>query len=211
MDSLIITISREFGSGGRQVGSQLAEKLGIAFYDRALIHLASVKSGLTPQLFEQAEEEATNKFLFNLAIGGYVSTGIFSQVNVPICDQVFFAQTKTIEEIAEKESCVIIGRCANYLLRDCPGLVRVFVHGDEKDRLRRAIDEYEIPEDEAKTRLSQVDRARKNYYEHYTNEEWGVLKAYDLAINTSFTGIDGAVKLIGTMVENRPSASIKQE
>ncbi|MDR3230765.1 MAG: cytidylate kinase-like family protein [Synergistaceae bacterium] len=203
MDNLVITISREFGSGGRQVGAQLAEKLGVAFYDRALIHLASVKSGLAPQVFDQAEEEATSKFLFNLAIGGYVSTGIFSQINVPICDQVFFAQSKTIEEIAEKESCVIIGRCANYILRDHPGLVRVFVHGDAKDRLQRSIDEYGIPEDEAKTRLSQIDKGRKNYYEHYTNEEWGVLKSYDLAVNTSFAGIDGAVKVVGAMVESR--------
>ncbi|MDR1874144.1 MAG: cytidylate kinase-like family protein [Synergistaceae bacterium] len=200
MENLIITISREFGSGGRQVGEKLAEKLGLAFYDRALINLASIKSGLDPHIFEQAEEEATSKFLFNMAIGGYVSTGIFSQVSVPICDQVFFAQSKAIEEIAEQKNCVIIGRCANYILRDRPGLVRVFVYGDAKDRLHRITREYGIPEEKAESRLTQVDRGRRNYYEHYANEEWGTLKLYDLAVNTSFTGIDGAVKVISAMV-----------
>jgi hypothetical protein len=110
MSDLVITIGREFGSGGRQIGEQLAKELGIAFYDKSLIHLAVIKSGLDPITIERAEEEATSKLLFNLAIGGYVSAGIFSQVNVPISDQVYFAQSKAIEELSTQGSCVIIGR-----------------------------------------------------------------------------------------------------
>ena len=202
MGRLVITISREFGSGGRQIGEKLARELGIAFYDKSLIHLAVTKSGLDPVMFEKAEEEATNKLLFNLAIGGYVSTGIFSQVNVPMSDQVFFAQSKAIEEIAEKESCVIIGRCANYILRDHPGCVRIFIYSEIKDRLYRIVHEYGIPEEEAEAKCSKMDKGRANYYEYYTDEVWGSVKSYDLAVNTSFTGIDGAVEVIRTMVRH---------
>lgn len=199
MNNRIITISREFGSGGRLVGERLAAKLGIAFYDRALIQLAAGKSGLDLRMFETAEEEARNKFLFNLAIGGYVSTESFSGVTIPISDQVFFAQSKVIEELAAKESCVIIGRCASYLLRNHPGIVRVFIHADRANRLYRIVNDYGVPENEAENRLSNMDKGRKNYYEHYTNEEWGATESYDLAINTGFTGIDGAVELIAVL------------
>lgn len=200
MGNLVITISREFGSGGRQVGEQLAKELGIAFYDKSLIHLAVTKSGLDPVTIEKAEEEATSKFLFNLAIGGYVSTGVFSQVNVPISDQVFFAQSKVIEELAAHGSCVIIGRCGNYILRNYPGCAKVFVYGETKDRLRRLIDEYGISEEEAEAKMAKMDKARANYYEYYTDETWGAVKSYDLAVNTSFAGVEGAVKVIKTLV-----------
>jgi cytidylate kinase len=201
MDDLVITIGREFGSGGRQVGEKLAEELGIAFYDKSLIHLAVAKSGLDPITIEKAEEEATSRFLFYLALGGYVSSGVFSQVNVPISDQVYFAQSKAIEELASQGSCVIIGRCANYILRDRPRSVRVFVYGTVKDRLRRIVEEYGIPREEAESKMTKMDKGRANYYQHYTDEIWGNVRSYDLAINTSFTGIDGAVSLIRTLVK----------
>ena len=200
MSGVVITIGREFGSGGRQVGERLAKELGFAFYDKSLIHLAVAKSGLDPTTIEKAEEEATSKFLFNLAIGGYAATGVFSQVNVPISDQVFFAQSKAIEELASQGSCVIIGRCANYILRNLPELVRVFVYGETEDKLRRIVEDYGVPQEEAKATMAKMDKGRANYYEHYTDEKWGSVKSYDLAINTSFTGIDGAVKVIRAML-----------
>ena len=200
MEKLLLTISREFGSGGRLVGERLAKELDISFYDHALIHLAVAKSGLDPATIEKAEEEATSKFLFHLAIGGYVSSGVFSQINVPITDQVFFAQSKVIEEAAAKESCVIVGRCANYILRNHPGLVRIFIYGTEQDRLKRITGDYGVPESEAKARLTKMDKARTNYYEYYTGETWGAVHSYDLAINTAFTGIDGAVRVIRSLL-----------
>ncbi|MDR2180046.1 MAG: cytidylate kinase-like family protein [Synergistaceae bacterium] len=200
MSGLVITIGREFGSGGRQVGEQLARELGISFYDKSLIHLAVAKSGFDPATIEKAEEEATSKFLFNLAIGGYAATGVFSQVNVPISDQIFFAQSKAVEEIASQGSCVIIGRCANYILRNLPRLARVFVYGEAEDKLRRIVEQYGVPQEEARATMTKIDKGRANYYEHYTNEKWGSVKSYDLAINTSFTGIDGAVKIIRAMI-----------
>jgi cytidylate kinase len=201
MNGLVITIGREFGSGGRQVGEQLANVLKVAFYDKSLIHLAVAQSGLDPMTIEKAEEEATSKFLFNLAIGGYATAGVFSQINVPISDQVFFAQSKAIEELASQDNCVLIGRCANHVLRGHPELVRVFVYGETKDKLRRIVEEYGIPQDKAETTMAKVDKGRANYYEHYTDEKWGSVKSYDLAINTSFTGISGAVRVIQAMIE----------
>jgi cytidylate kinase len=201
MSHLVITISREFGSGGRQIGERLAEELNIAFYDKSLIHLAVAKSGLDPITIEKTEEEATSKFLFYLALGGYVSTGVFSQVNVPISDQIFFAQSKIIEELAAQGSCVIIGRCANHILRDFSGRVRVFVHGETKDKLRRIVQDYGVAAEDAETKMAKMDKGRANYHEHYTDERWGIVKSYDLAINTSFSGVDGAVKIIRAMVK----------
>ncbi|MDR1649342.1 MAG: cytidylate kinase-like family protein [Synergistaceae bacterium] len=200
MDGFVITISREFGSGGRQIGEQLAGELGITFYDKSLIHLAVGKSGLDPLTIEKAEEEAANKFLFNLAIGGYASTGVFAPLSVPLSDQVFFAQAKVIEEIAGQGSCVIIGRCANYVLRNHPGRVSVFVYGEMKDRVRRIVEDHGITEAEAEARIARMDKGRANYHEHYTEQKWGSAKIYHLAVNTSFTGIDGAVRVIRALV-----------
>ncbi|MDR2174821.1 MAG: cytidylate kinase-like family protein [Synergistaceae bacterium] len=200
LDNFVITISREFGSGGRKVGEQLAGELGIAFYDKSLIHLAVGKSGLDPLTIEKAEEEASNKFLFNLAIGGYASAGVFAPLNVPLSDQVFFAQSKVIEEIAEQGSCVIIGRCANYVLRGHPCRVSVFVYGEMRDRVRRVAEEFGVTEAEAEARITRMDKGRANYHEHYTEQKWGSAKIYHLAVNTSFTGIDGAVRVIRALV-----------
>jgi cytidylate kinase len=203
MNDFVITISRQFGSGGQKIGEQLAKELGVAFYDKSLIHLDVSKSGLDPLTIEKAEEEAANKFLFNLAIGGYASTGVFSQLSVPLSDQVFFAQSKVIEEIAAQGSCVIIGRCANYVLREHPDRASVFVYGEMKDKLRRVTEEYGIPEAEAEARITRMDKGRANYHEHYTEQKWGSVKCYHLAVNTSFTGIDGAVRVIKALVEPR--------
>jgi cytidylate kinase len=200
MNKLVITISREFGSGGRLVGERLARELGFAFYDKALIYLAVGKCGFDPATIEKAEEEAANKLLFNLSLGGYVAGGGFPYLHIPLSDQIFFAQSKVIEELAEQGNCVIIGRCANYVLRDRPGRVRVFVHAEAEDKLRRVVDEYGVPPEEAGTRMTKVDKARANYHEYYTEQAWGSAKIYDLTVNTSFTGIDGAVRVIRTLV-----------
>ncbi|MDR2522257.1 MAG: cytidylate kinase-like family protein [Synergistaceae bacterium] len=196
MSGLVIAISREFGSGGRQVGERLAQELGVAFYDKALIHLAVAKSGFDPVTFEKAEEEAASKFLFNLTIGSCVSAGGFPHVSVPISDQVFFAQTKAIEEIGARGGCVVIGRCSTYILRNVPGRLRVFVYGETKDRLRRIVEEYGVPAREAEAKMAKMDRARANYHQHYTDEAWGAAHSYDLSVNTSHTGVDGAVRVI---------------
>jgi cytidylate kinase len=200
MNDFVITVSREFGSGGRKIGEQIAREFGVPFYDKALIHLAVGKSGLDPLTIEKAEEEAANKFLFSLAIGGYTSAGVFSPLHVPLSDQVFFAQSKVIEEIAARSSCVIIGRCANYVLRNHPGRVSVFVCGELKDRVRRVMEEYGLPEAEAEAWVTRVDKGRANYHEHYTEQKWGSAKIYHLSINTSFTGLDGAARAIRTLL-----------
>ena len=200
-EKLVITISREFGSGGRLIGEKLAKDLGFAFYDKSLIYLAVAKSGLDPVTIENAEEGASSKLLFHLAIGGYVSSGIFSQVNAPISDQVFFAQSKVVEEIAEHGDCVIIGRCANHILRERPNCAHVFIYGSDKDRLRRVVEDYGVKPEEAGPLMAKIDKGRANYHEYYTEETWGSHKNYDLSINTSSTGVNRAVSIIRALVD----------
>ncbi|MDR1741547.1 MAG: cytidylate kinase-like family protein [Synergistaceae bacterium] len=192
----VITISREFGSGGRLVGERLAAKLGMRFYDKALIYLAVIETGLDPATIEKVEEEATSKFLFHLAIGEYVSSGIFSKLNAPISDQVFFAQSKVIEDLGERGDCVIIGRCASHVLRRRADCVRAFVYASEQDKLKRIVEDYGVPAKDAPALMAKMDKGRANYWEYYTDSQWGSVKNYDLCVNTSTIGIDGAVDVI---------------
>ena len=139
MSRLVVAISREFGSGGRLLGERLAQELGLRFYDRALLTLAARDSGFAPEAFEEAEAEAANKFLFNLSMGGgAIRDGLF-WVAPPVGDQIFIAQSKTIERLAEEGGCVLVGRCAAHLLRRDPHCLKVFVHGEKEDRLHRII------------------------------------------------------------------------
>lgn len=200
MDNLIVTVSREFGSGGRQVGKKLAEELGINYYDKVILALASEKSGLPKEYIERIEEQASSSFLFNLSMNAINTPDFFYQYDVPASDRAYFAQTAAIKELAEKESCVIVGRCADYILRENKNCLRVFIHASKPTRLTRLVDEYGIAEKEAKDRLDKMDKGRANYYKHYTGERWGQTDSYDLAINTDVCGIDGAVKVIKTMV-----------
>ena len=192
---LTITISREFGSGGRWLGEKLAEALNFELYDRSLINEAAQESGLAPEVFESAEEEAANKLLFNLAISGYVSTSVFAQANVPLCDRVFAAQSRVILRLAEKGGCVIIGRCGNYILRDNPNCLKIFVCCSLPDRARRAADDLKISPSEAEALCAKTDKGRANYYEYYTDWRWGDPHSFDLTLNTSFLRLEEALAL----------------
>ena len=142
MRRLVVAVSREFGSGGRLLGERIAQELDLRFYDRALIALAARESGFAPEAFEDAETEAANKFLFSLSMGGgAVRDGLF-WVEPPVGDQLFIAQSKVIERLAEEGGCVLVGRCAAYLLRRDPNCLKVFVHGEREDRLSRIVSQY---------------------------------------------------------------------
>jgi len=206
MKKTIITISREFGSGGRTVGMLLAEELGINCYDRALIEKAAELSGMSPDFIENVEQKASNSFFFNLSQATYssISPVLTYEANPNPTDRAFFAQAEVIREIAGHGSAVIVGRCADYVLRENPDAIHVFLHGDREDRLRRIINEYGIPEQEAREQIKLIDRGRANYYRSYTGGTWGEVRRYDLCINTTRTGIRGAVAAIKALVlENR--------
>lgn len=201
MSSLIITISREYGSGGGLIGEKLAEALGISCYDKLLLQLAAAKSGLSPEFVERSEEQVTSSFLYNLSMISQSTTNFFYGYDVPLGDKVFFAQTAVIKELAERESCVIVGRCSDYILRSRENCLKVFIYAPKEDRVVRLMERYGVSEKEAKDKIHKFDRARANYYKNYTGEPWGSVKAHDLCINTAISGIEGAVKIIRSMVD----------
>lgn len=194
---VIFTIARQFGSGGRDVGKKLAESLGIPFYDKSLIQIAAKESGIEESLFHSVDEEPSNSFWDALTINANIFGSLTSTYSsMPINDKLFIIQSNVIKNVAAKESCVIVGRCADYILRDEPGLIRVFVHGKEEDKLHRIIHQYGVPEADAKGLMVKTDKKRSSYYNYYADGKWGRAENYDLALNTSALGIDGAVELI---------------
>lgn len=197
MSNLIITISREFGSGGREVGAKLAQQLGIPFFDKEIIQLTAEKTGLSEEFLSNAEKN-TNSFLFSIINAPYSDFKYPYQYDAPVTDKAFFSQANVIRELAAKGSCVIVGRCADYLLKDEEKLLRVFISAETEERRQRIINNYGIDEKESVTKLRKADKAREKYVRHYTGEGWGSIKNHDLVINTSFTGIDGAVEIIKT-------------
>ena len=194
MENLIITIGREYGSGGREIGEKLAERLSIPIYDKQLITEAVQASGICQEVFEQYDETATNSLLYNLVMGTY-------NVNMPlpIPDQLFLEQFKVIQKLAKKGSCIFIGRCADYVLEENPHLISVFIQGNEEDKMKRIMKRNNISESEAKKRMKSIDKARKTYYERYTNKSWGKTNSYDVTLNSSTFGIDRSVEFLHRM------------
>jgi cytidylate kinase len=203
MEKFIITISREYGSGGRYVGEQLAKEFGIPFYDKEIIHMVAERSGLSAGFIEKSDENLPNTFLHNLKYSAYSTYDSISFYDTPVTDKVFLAQSAVIKELASQGSCVIVGRCADYILRDEPGLVTVFIRGSIEDRVSRAVEHYGLPSEKAAEKLRKIDKSRTNYYKYYTNRQWGSIDNFDLAINTSFTGVDVAVAIIATMLREK--------
>jgi len=203
MDEFIVTISREYGSGGRYVGELLADELDIPFYDKDIIQMVSKKSGLSEGLIEKSEEYMPNAFLHNLKYSAYSGYDSVTFYDTPVTDKVFLAQSDVIKEIASQGSCVIVGRCADYILRDDPRLVTVFIRAALDDKVDRAVKYYNLSAEKAPERIRKIDKHRTNYYKYYTSRQWGNFDNFDLAINTTFTGIDGAVALIATMLRGK--------
>ena len=203
MDKYIITISREYGSGGRLIGELLATELSIPFYDKEIIHMSAERSGMSAGFIEKTDENIPNTFLHNLKYSAYSSYDSLSFYDTPVTDKVFLAQSSVIKDLATQGSCVIVGRCAGYILRDLPDLVTIFIRGKLEDRIRHAVEHYDLSPENAAERIKKIDKSRTNYYKYYTSRQWGNIENYDLGINTSFTGITGAVATIKTMLHSR--------
>ena len=193
----IITISREFGSGGREIGRILSQQLDIPFYDKELLELASKESGICEELFVKNDESYTNSFLFSLVMGNYpVSADGRINPDLPLNHKIFLAQFDTIRKIAEKGPCVIVGRCADYVLKAHPNVVNFFLTGNMPEKKARILKRYDIEKNKAEDFIKKTDKRRASYYNYYTDLKWGNASNYDLCINTSKTGIDGAVELM---------------
>ena len=202
MSNYVISISREFGSGGRLIGKRLAARLGIPCYDRTIIQKTSEKSGLSPDFIARAEERARSRFHLSIAPIGIGHT-TFPHHGVPVSHQAFFAQAEVIRELADEGPCVIVGRCSDYVLGNRPECLKVFVYADLPSRIERCVEEYHISADDMERRVTLMDRGRANYYNYYTGHTWGDMRRYDLTLNSSTTGIEGAVDLIIALVHAR--------
>ena len=190
MTKRIITISREFGSGGRFIGEEVAKKLGIAYYDREIIGQIAEQSGLSPEYIQENAELSPKKGLFAYAFSGRDITG------KSVEDMVYESQRKVILEIAEKESCVIIGRNADFILRDRNDVLNVFIHGDIPEKTQRITHLYNVAEKEAVKMMADTDKRRMTNYNFYTEQKWGKASNYTLCLNSSQIGYDRCEKII---------------
>ena len=190
MKHVIITIGREFGSGGREIGMKLAEKLGIPFFDKEIIRKAAEDSGIVESVMDYYDEHHTSPIFATGSI-------LFDIYQMPMSDRVYLEQTKAIKSIAEKGSCVIVGRCADVILEKNPGLMRIFICADMEDRVARKRDVLKDKSDaQIESHIRSVDKKRAKYYGYYTDKKWGEAKHYDICINSSLLGIDGTVDMI---------------
>ena len=203
MANQIYTIGREFGSGGQYVGEELAKRLGIKLYDKELLQQAAKDSGFCEEIFENHDEKPTNSFLYSLVMDTYSVNGYStaSFLDMPLNHKVFLAQFETIKKIAERESCVIVGRCADYALADHPDCINTFIKADMSFRIKMISKRANITENKAKDMIQKQDKQRASYYNYYTSKKWGDSKSYDLCLDSSKLGIDGCVDMILTFRE----------
>jgi len=182
--SCIVTFTREYGSGGRIIAKTLAQQLDVPFYDREIIALTAKKSGFTEEFVREAEEKKTASLLYSLYM-----------TSLPVSDQIFLAQSQVIQEIHKQGSCVIVGGCADYILRDCDDCLNVFVHAPLESRIARVREEYSDLSEDIRTYVLKQDKKRVTYYNYFTQNKWGYADNYHLCVNSAL-GIDIAVNVI---------------
>ena len=193
---IIITIGRQYGSGGRYVGKKLAEQLGIAFYDKELINLASKESGICGEFFEKADERNSGSLLKALAMGFSMNNAIFQSNDYLSNESLFQIQSDVIRKVAAEQSCILVGRCADYALESYPNVVSIFIRADMEDRIRRVATRLDLTDAKAKDLINKTDKKRASYYNYYTNKKWGEAGSYELCLNSSELGVQGTAKAI---------------
>lgn len=199
----VITIGRQFGSAGREIGEMVAEYFDIKCYDKELLTRAAQESGFCEEMIQNHDERPTNSFLYNLVMDTYsFGYNASSFVDMPISHKVFLAQFDTIKKIAEEGPCVIVGRCADYALAEKDNVVNLFIYADENAKVKRIMERYNLSESKAKDMIIKKDKQRQSYYNYYSSKKWGRADSYDLCINSSVLGEMGTVKLITQYVED---------
>ncbi len=201
----IITIGRQFGSGGRAIGEKLAEHYGIKYYDKELIAHVASNSGFCKEMVEHHDERATNSFLYNLVMDTYsFGYNASSFVDMPISQKVFLAQFDTIKKLAAEGPAVFIGRCADNALAERDDVINLFIHADEDARIAEIMKRYPDINTAQKARdfMNKKDKQRQSYYNYYSSHKWGRADSYDFSINSALLGIDGTVNLICQMIDD---------
>ena len=202
MIDTVITVGRQYGSGGRFVARKLAEKLGIPYYDKELLNLAAKESGICEEMFEDHDEKPTRSLLFSLVTGMQMRGDTGSvYMDMPLNHKIFLAQFEAIRSVAAQGPCVIVGRCGDYVLRDQPNVVRVFIKAGMEDRKERAVTYYGVDSAKAEDVIRKADKQRASYYNYYATANWGAVDNYDLCVDTGAVGVDGAVDTIAHFVE----------
>ncbi len=193
MKDIVFTIGRSFGSGGKEVGELLAEKLGVPFYDRELLAEAARESEYTEKIFETFDEQPVKNTLYSMAMGNFPMFG----ETMPISMQANLAQMQTIQKVAEEnKSCVIVGRCSDFALRERDNVVNVFITADKKARIKRISERMGIDEKAAAAEMKKIDKARASYYNYYTENRWGDAANYNLCLDSGLIGTEGCVSVI---------------
>ena len=202
-DKFVINVGRQLGSGGRQIGEKLASQFGIAFYDKELINLASKHSGLGKEFFENADEKKSHSLIGGL-LGLRTSISNEVYVNNYLSNETFFKiQSDIIRELAAEKSCVFVGRCADYILRDHPRSINIFITADAEDRVKRVALDKKITLEKAHEVIEKTDKKRSEYYNYFSNKVWGAAESYHLCINSSVLGIDETVAFIRRFIEQK--------
>ena len=200
---IIITIARQYGSGGREIGERIAELLGIPLYDKQLITDAAAKGSLNEEVLRSADESAANSLLYTLAMGSnHFGAAMHFGYKMPLNDKLFILQSEVIKEYAEAGSCVIIGRCADYVLREDHDVFRLFIYGDLEHRKARVAERHpEVKSSQIIDLINKTDKRRSSYYNFYTGNKWGKYDNYDMAVNSSTLGIEGTAQLIAAAIK----------
>lgn len=199
----VITISRQFGSAGHEIGMKVAKAFGIECYDKDLISKSAKESGFCEEIIEHHDERPTSSFLYNLVMDTY-SFGYNTShyVDMPISQKIFLAQFDTIKKLADEGPCVIVGRCADYALAERNNCVHIFIYGNEDTKTKFVMNKYNVSEKEAKDMCLKKDKQRQSYYNYYSSKKWGRADSYDLCINSSVLGVAGTVRLIIQYIED---------
>ena len=198
----IITIGRQFGSGGKEVGIRVAKELGIPFYDKELLQEAAKKSGLCEKIFENFDERPKS-LLYSIAMDSYMFALPGTGVGDSLEQQVYMATFDTIRQIALQGPCVMIDRCADYALADNPDHLSIFIHAPMDVRIQRVAKRQNISPEEARKLIIKTDKRRASYYEYYSSQKWGAVESYDFCIDSSYLGLGGTVELIQTMAAQK--------
>lgn len=202
MEKFVVNIGRQLGSGGREIGEKLASRLGISFYDKELINLASQESGLCKEFFEKADEQASKGFvggLFGMRFP-FVSDGALPAMSCLSNDALFKVQSDVIRKLAAEKSCLFVGRCADYILRDNPRCVNVFISASREDRVARLCRQHAISEEKAEDMIEKADKRRSSYYNYYSYKTWGAAETYHLCIESTVLGVEKTTDFIEEFV-----------
>ena len=194
-ENIIITIGRQFGSGGHEIGNRLAERLSIPLYDHNLIRMAAKELKITPEEAEKVDESILGRYMSSaiLGSGDYLMFMNESEFEEPLSDKVYVMQTQIIQKLANRSSCIFAGRCADYVLGDYSNCINAFVYAYKEDRIRRIMKLYDLTERQAWDKIKKIDKTRKAYYEEHTDRDWGSIEAHQMLFNASLMGIDGVV------------------